>query len=80
VKASPVGLPQASSLPNSPFRWIEKAKEQLVKGTLDHLRQRLKLPSAELDIDRPEDLLSLEQVTQIKRRALSDPLSDDKAT
>jgi len=31
------------------FRWIEKAKEQLVKGTLDHLRERLKLPSAELD-------------------------------
>ena len=31
------------------FRWIEKAKEQLVKATLDHLRARLKLPSAELD-------------------------------
>jgi len=31
------------------FRWIEKAKEQLVKGTLEHLRARLKLPSAELD-------------------------------
>jgi RNA polymerase sigma-70 factor, ECF subfamily len=31
------------------FRWIEKAKEQLVKSTLEHLRSRLKLPSAELD-------------------------------
>jgi RNA polymerase sigma-70 factor (ECF subfamily) len=31
------------------FRWLEKAKEQLVKGTLDTLRVRLKLPSAELD-------------------------------
>jgi RNA polymerase sigma-70 factor (ECF subfamily) len=31
------------------FRWIEKAKEQLVKATLDTLRTRLKLPSAELD-------------------------------
>ena len=31
------------------FRWIEKAKEQLVKSTLDTLRVRLKLPSAELD-------------------------------
>ncbi|MEO7733601.1 MAG: sigma-70 family RNA polymerase sigma factor, partial [Kofleriaceae bacterium] len=27
------------------FRWIEKAKEQLVKTTLEHLRTRLKLPS-----------------------------------
>jgi RNA polymerase sigma-70 factor (ECF subfamily) len=31
------------------FRWIEKAKEQLVKSTLEQLRARLKLPSAELD-------------------------------
>jgi RNA polymerase sigma-70 factor (ECF subfamily) len=31
------------------FRWIEKAKEQLVKTTLEHLRTRLKLPSAELE-------------------------------
>ena len=31
------------------FRWIEKAKDQLVKATLDHLRAKLKLPSAELD-------------------------------
>lgn len=31
------------------FRWLEKAKEQLVRGTLDLLRARLKLPAAELD-------------------------------
>lgn len=31
------------------FRWLEKAKDQLVKTTLDTLRTRLKLPSAELD-------------------------------
>jgi RNA polymerase sigma-70 factor (ECF subfamily) len=31
------------------FRWLEKAKEQLVRTTLDVLRARLKLPAAELD-------------------------------
>jgi RNA polymerase sigma-70 factor, ECF subfamily len=31
------------------FRWIEKAKEILVKTTLDTLRTRLKLPADELD-------------------------------
>jgi RNA polymerase sigma-70 factor (ECF subfamily) len=31
------------------FRWIEKAKEQLVKQTLDTLRARLKLPASELE-------------------------------
>ena len=31
------------------FRWIEKAKDQLVKATLDTLRARLKLPPDELD-------------------------------
>ncbi len=31
------------------FRWLEKAKEQLVKTTLDALRTRLKLPADELD-------------------------------
>lgn len=31
------------------FRWLEKAKDQLVKATLDHLRARLQLPGAELD-------------------------------
>ncbi len=31
------------------FRWLEKAKEALVKNTLDLLRARLKLPAAELD-------------------------------
>ncbi|HEX4453061.1 MAG TPA: hypothetical protein VH143_19450, partial [Kofleriaceae bacterium] len=31
------------------FRWIDKAKDQLVKATLDTLRARLKLPAEELD-------------------------------
>ena len=31
------------------FRWLEKAKEQLVKATLDTLRSRLKLTPTELD-------------------------------
>jgi RNA polymerase sigma-70 factor (ECF subfamily) len=31
------------------FRWIEKAKEQLVKSTLDTLKNRLKLPASELE-------------------------------
>jgi len=31
------------------FRWIEKAKEQLVKSTLDTLKTRLKLPASELE-------------------------------
>jgi len=31
------------------FRWIEKAKEALVKSTLELLRSRLKLPASELD-------------------------------
>ena len=31
------------------FRWLEKAKEQLVKSTLEVLRDRLKLPASELE-------------------------------
>ncbi len=31
------------------FRWLEKAKEQLVRSTLDILRGRLKLPANELE-------------------------------
>ena len=31
------------------FRWLEKAKEILVRGTLETLRGRLKLPTDELD-------------------------------
>jgi RNA polymerase sigma-70 factor (ECF subfamily) len=31
------------------FRWLEKAKEHLVRSTLDTLRARLKLPADELD-------------------------------
>ena len=31
------------------FRWIEKAKDQLVKGTMEILRDKLKLPANELE-------------------------------
>jgi RNA polymerase sigma-70 factor (ECF subfamily) len=31
------------------FRWLEKAKDLLVRSTLDTLRSRLKLPASELD-------------------------------
>jgi RNA polymerase sigma-70 factor (ECF subfamily) len=31
------------------FRWLEKAKEQLVRVTLDTLRAKLKLPASEVD-------------------------------
>jgi hypothetical protein len=33
---------------------------------------RLAMPSAELDIDRPEDLLTLEVGTQVKRQQPTD--------
>jgi molybdenum cofactor cytidylyltransferase len=49
----------------------DRGAQLLLQRHLDRL-VRLPMPSAELDIDRPEDLLSLEQVTQIKRRTLSD--------
>lgn len=51
----------------------DRGAQLLLQRHLDRL-VRLPMPSAELDIDRPEDLLSLEQATQIKRR----PLSDEK--
>ena len=51
----------------------DRGAQLLLQRHADRL-VRLPMPSAELDIDRPEDLLSLEQVTQIKRR----PLADDK--
>ena len=48
----------------------DRGAQLLLQRHVDRL-VRLPMPSAELDIDRPEDLLSLEQVTQIKRRPLS---------
>ena len=49
----------------------DRGAQGLLQRHIDRV-VRLPMPSAELDIDRPEDLLSLEQVTQIKRRTLAD--------
>ncbi len=49
----------------------DRGAQLLLQRHVDRL-VRLPMPSAELDIDRPEDLLSLEQATQIKRRAIPD--------
>jgi molybdenum cofactor cytidylyltransferase len=54
----------------------DRGAQVLLQRHVDRL-VRLPMPSAELDIDRPEDLLSLEHVTQIKRRPLSDEQADD---
>jgi molybdenum cofactor cytidylyltransferase len=56
----------------------DRGAQLLLQRHVDRL-VRLPMPSAELDIDRPEDLLSLEEVTQIKRRTLEGGTgSDDK--
>ena len=56
----------------------DRGAQLLLQRHVDRL-VRLPMPSAELDIDRPEDLLSLEQVTQIKRRPISvETGSDDQ--
>ena len=52
----------------------DRGAQMLLQRHADRLI-RLPMPAAEHDIDRPEDLLSLEQITQIKRR----PLADDNA-
>jgi molybdenum cofactor cytidylyltransferase len=58
----------------------DRGAQALLQRHVDRL-VRLPMPSAELDIDRPEDLLSLEQVTQIKRRPISvEKGSDDQGT
>jgi molybdenum cofactor cytidylyltransferase len=49
----------------------DRGAQVLLQRHVDRL-VRLPMPSAELDIDRPEDLLSLEQVTPIKRRPIVD--------
>lgn len=48
----------------------DRGAQPLLQRHVDRLA-RLPMPSAELDIDRPEDLLALEASTQIKRRPLS---------
>jgi molybdenum cofactor cytidylyltransferase len=49
----------------------DRGAQSLLQRHVDRLI-RLPMPSAELDIDRPEDLLALEAATQIKRRQISD--------
>ncbi len=48
----------------------DRGAQPLLQRHLDRL-VRLPMPSAEFDIDRPEDLLALEANTPIKRRSLS---------
>jgi molybdenum cofactor cytidylyltransferase len=55
----------------------DRGAQLLLQRHVDRL-VRLPMPSAELDIDRPEDLLSLEQVTQIKRRTLEGETGSDE--
>jgi molybdenum cofactor cytidylyltransferase len=49
----------------------DRGAQSLLQRHMDRL-VRLAMPSAELDIDRPEDLLALEVRTQIKRRPIAD--------
>ena len=47
----------------------DRGAQMLIQRHQDRL-VRLPMPGAELDIDRPEDLLALEASTPIKRRPL----------
>ncbi len=49
----------------------DRGAQSLLQRHVDRV-VRLPMPSAELDIDRPEDLLALEVATQVKRQSLSD--------
>ena len=49
----------------------DRGAQALVQRHIDRV-VRLPMPSAELDIDRPEDLLALEVGTQVKRQQLAD--------
>jgi molybdenum cofactor cytidylyltransferase len=49
----------------------DRGAQSLVQRHIDRV-VRLPMPSAELDIDRPEDLLALEVGTQVKRQQLAD--------
>jgi molybdenum cofactor cytidylyltransferase len=68
--AGAVGVP--AIFPRWCFRELlelrgDRGAQMLLQRHVDKL-VRLPMPSAELDIDRPEDLLSLEQNTTLKRR------------
>jgi len=49
----------------------DRGAQAILQRHLDRL-VRIPMPSAELDIDRPEDLLALEVATQVKRRQIAD--------
>jgi molybdenum cofactor cytidylyltransferase len=49
----------------------DRGAQSLLQRHIDRV-VRLAMPSAELDIDRPEDLLALEVGTQVKRQQLAD--------
>ena len=49
----------------------DRGAQSLLQRHLDRV-VRLPMPSAELDIDRPEDLLTLEVATPVKRQGISD--------
>jgi len=49
----------------------DRGAQSLLQRHVDRL-VRLPMPSAELDIDRPEDLLALEVGTQVKRQQIAD--------
>ena len=49
----------------------DRGAQPLLQRHTDRL-VRLPMPSAELDIDRPEDLLKLEVGTQVKRQQIAD--------
>ena len=73
--AGAVGVP--AIFPRWCFRELgelrgDRGAQVLLHRHVDRL-VRLHMPSAELDIDRPEDLLALEQNTELKRRAPVDP-------
>jgi molybdenum cofactor cytidylyltransferase len=68
--AGTVGVP--AIFPRWCFRELhelrgDRGAQVLLQRHVDRL-VRLPMPSAELDIDRPEDLLALEQNTELKRR------------
>jgi molybdenum cofactor cytidylyltransferase len=69
--AGSVGVP--AIFPRWCFRELnelrgDRGAQSLLQRHVDRL-VRLPMPSAELDIDRPEDLLALEASTEIKRRS-----------
>jgi molybdenum cofactor cytidylyltransferase len=72
--AGSVGVP--AIFPRWCFRELnelrgDRGAQTLLQRHVDRL-VRLPMPSAELDIDRPEDLLTLEVGTQVKRQQIGD--------